>query len=362
MARRVGPMYKAAFLINPVAGCGQFLNLKGSDTLTPSTCPRFISLEKGIEFLNEVKDLDVTFVTASGSMGESAFKSAGVGNYKVIYSYVGECQASDTIEFVRKLRETDADILVFFGGDGTARNIVDAECHIPVLGVPLGTKMFSSVFAISFQRAVQVFRDLASGKEMSFSGAEVIDLDEASYAEGKISISAHGEMTVPQSEMILSESKAEYPATSVSGIAEYIVEKMEENTNYITGPGSTCKSVNEMLGAGGSLLGFDLLRNGKLVKADLSENEIFSAADNRTILVLSPVGGQGFLIGRGNKQLTSRVIEKIGFGNILIISSEEKLRQIPGLYVDINGFKGTLPGYVKVLFSYGRYKMLRLLS
>lgn len=354
-------MLKVGLLINPVAGCGQFLNLKGSDSLSITQCPRLIALEKGIEFLNEIKDLDVYFYTASGKMGEEAFQVAGISEYKVIHSYTGDCGPSDTREFVQKLNKTDARILVFFGGDGTARDIIDARCTLPVIGVPLGTKMFSSVFAINLARSLQIFRDIVADKPISYSPAEVIDLDESIYNEGRIAIDSYGKLTVPVSDYILSMSKAEYPETSIGGMADYIIERMESGVNYIIGPGSTCKTINELLGLHGSILGFDLIRDGQLIGTDLSEEEIFSETIKKTIVILSPIGGQGFLIGRGNKQLSRRILETIGFQNIMVIATEEKIRQLKALYVDLNGFTGEKPRFIRVLFSYGRYKMLPLL-
>lgn len=354
-------MYKAGFVINPVAGCGQFLNLKGSDGLTISRCPRLISLEKAVEFLNEVRDLDVHFYTVSGKMGEEAFVQAGIENYEVIHEFSGECTSSDTMAFVRKLQTTDASTLVFFGGDGTARDLISGGCDIPVIGVPLGTKMFSSVFAINLPRAIQIFIDIVTGRAVGYSPAEVIDLDETIYSEGHIAISPYGKLVIPESDYILSMSKAEYPETSAGGIAEYIIDRMEPDVNYVTGPGSTCKKINEVMGLEGSLLGFDRIRNGKLLGKDLSEEEIFLLTEERTVIILSPIGGQGFLIGRGNKQLSGRILEKIGLRNIIVIASEEKLRGLKGLYVDINGFPGEKSGFIRVLFSYGRFKLLPIL-
>lgn len=354
-------MIKVGLFINPVAGCGQLFNMKGSDTLTPSMCPRSISFEKAVEFLNEVRDADVFYYTASGIMGEEAFRKAGVGRFDIIHEYSEECSSSDTRSFVEKLSKTGAGLLVFFGGDGTARDIIDAGCSLPVIGVPLGTKMFSSVFAISVPRAIQVFLELIKGKSLNFAEADVIDLNEASYLKGEMALTSYGTLKIPVSDFIMSESKAEYPETSVEAIAEYVIEHMEEGVNYLVGPGSTCKAINSMLGVNGSLLGFDLLRDRKLVKEDLSEKEIYDLTSGRTMIILSPIGGQGFLIGRGNKQLSGRIISKIGFQNLIVVSSEEKLRGLNRLYVDVNNLTIPRPSFIRILFSYGRFKLMPVL-
>lgn len=354
-------MFRAGLVINPVAGCGQLLNLKGSDSLTPSECPRSLSLERAVEFLMEIRGTDAEFYTASGYMGEDAFRKADFQNYHVIYDYGNESSSSDTRKFVGKLKETGAEVLVFFGGDGTARDLIDSGLSIPALGVPLGTKMFSSVFAISVNRAIEVFRDMAGGKIVSFSRSRVIDLDEAAYSAGRVELSEYGELLIPVSEYIMSESKAEYPSSSTEAMAQYIVDHMERDVNYIIGPGSTCKEVNSILGLQSSVLGFDCVRDGELVGLDLPERDIYHLTEGKTVIILSPIGGQGFLIGRGNKQLSPRVLSRVGFENIMTVASEEKLRSLKGLYVDISGPGIEKPRFLKVLFSYGRYKLMPVL-
>ncbi len=352
-------MLKVALLVNPIAGCGQFFNLKGSDALRLKDCPRSISLEKAVEFLEEVKDIQVEFVTASDKMGEDAFLKSGIEKFRVAYSYTGDCSSTDTINASKSMIEDGADFLVFFGGDGTARDIVDSGFSKPVIGVPLGTKMFSSVFAISVSRAVQLFRSIATGSVNDFVNADVIDLNEKAYERGEVEVSRYGTLLVPESEFIMSESKAEYPASSSEAIAQYIIDGMQDEINYLIGPGSTCKTINNLLSLDSSLLGFDLVRNRKLLAKDLSEEQINEISGQDTRIVLSPIGGQGFLLGRGNKQLSVRIIAKVGFKNITVVSSEEKLRYLKGLYIDILDSESLeKPKFIKVLFSYGRFKLM----
>lgn len=351
-------LIRAGFLVNPVAGCGQFLNLKGSDSLTPSTCPRAIALEKAVEFLNEVQDLEVQFFTASGQMGEDAFHQADLSNYRIIEEFQGECSGTQTKDFIQELKKQDVSVLVFFGGDGTARDISDAGWVLPSIGVPLGTKMYSSVFAINIASAIELFRDLVGNRVSEFAMEEVIDLDEAEYIHGFGAIKPYGHLKVPVSESIMSVSKAEYPENSIEGIAEYVVEHMGENVNYVVGPGSTCKGILKELELEGSLLGFDLVRNSSLIGTDLSESEIYQLTSDKTVIILSPIGGQGFLLGRGNKQLSGRIISEVGFNNIIVVSSESKLRSLKRLYVDVEPIPETRPTFVRVLFGYGRYKMI----
>ncbi len=332
--------------------------MKGSDSLTPSTCPRSISLEKAIEFLSEVGDLDVQFLTASGQMGEEAFARNGLKNFEVILEYQGDCSATQTQEFVSELKKQDVEVLVFFGGDGTARDICDAGWDLPVIGVPLGTKMYSSVFAINVTRGIELFRDFAEGRLSDFASEEVIDLDEEAYSRGVVGVKPYGTLSVPVSESVMSSSKAEYGENSIEGIAEYVSERMEDNVNYIVGPGSTCKGILDELNLKGSLLGFDLVRNRKLIGADLSESEIYKLTAERSVIIISPIGGQGFLLGRGNKQLSGRIVSNVGFRNIMVISSEKKMRSFDRLYVDIDPVPEKKPPFVRILFGYGRFRMM----
>lgn len=352
-------MLKVGLLVNPIAGCGQFFNLKGSDSLSLKDCPRSISLEKAVEFLEEVKDLEMSYITASEKMGEEAFRKAGMEKYSVIYSYSGDCNSTDTVNASERMKSEGADVLVFFGGDGTARNIVDSGFSKPVIGVPLGTKMFSSVFAISVDRAVQLLRIMATDGILGYTEADVIDLNEAAYEKGEMDVSSYGNLLIPKSDLIMSESKAEYPASSPEAMGQYIIDGMQENINYLVGPGSTCKSINSLLGLDSSLLGFDLVRNRSLLGKDLSEEQIFQISSQETRIILSPIGGQGFLIGRGNKQLSARILSNVGFSNIMVVASEEKLRYLKGLYVDIWDSENIeKPKYIKVLYSYGRFKLM----
>lgn len=355
-------MIKAGFLVNPIAGCGQFLNLKGSDNLTPSTCPRYISIEKAVEFLLEIGNLDVHYYTGSRLMGEEAFRKAGMVNFTVVYSDQGESTSEDTKRMVETLVGMDVEVIIFFGGDGTARDISDSGCNLPVIGVPLGTKMYSSVFALSVQKAADLFTNYVRGNLSDFSPEDVIDLDEEEYSKGNFSVKKHGVLTVPESDFIMNHSKAEYPETSPEGIAEYIVEHMERDTNYLIGPGSTCKTILAEIGETGSLLGFDLAKNGKLIRKDLTEEEIFQIIGEPSKVILSPIGGQGFLIGRGNKQLSGRVISKLGFNNIIVVSGETKLRSLEKLYLDTGGIETEIPAFIRVLFGYGRYRMMPVAS
>ena len=212
----------AGFFINPIAGCGAMHGMKGSDYMKMSECKDSVSVGLAVEFLKRINCENITFLIPSGDMGERAFRIAGIENYKVIYDPSEPSTSTDTKKFVEILSERSPDILVFFGGDGTARDIVDTHPPFPVIGVPSGSKMYSSVFAISLDSAVTVFNDVASGMVDDFVSSEVIDLDERVYSAGRIETRFYGELLVPNSTRILMESKAEYTDDYVQDAAEYI--------------------------------------------------------------------------------------------------------------------------------------------
>ncbi len=348
------------FLVNPIAGCGQFFNLKGSDSLSTKDCQESLSLRMAEGFLDLISETNVTYYTASGNMGERAFYNKPSDIFRVIYYAPEITSRVDTQNFVNALKAYSIDILVFFGGDGTAKDLVDANVDIPVLGVPAGTKMFSSVFSISLEDAASVLRSLLSGDEVEIVNGEVIYIDESKYAAGDLAISSYGQLKIPSSPMIVRTCKGEYPDSTIMDIVEYIQEMMRPGVNYIVGPGSTCLEIKKLFANNGTTFGFDLIRDQQIVARDLSEKEIYEAETNPTKIIISPLGGQGFLIGRGNKQLSARVIKKIGFENLIVVSGTEKLSSINNLYIDINDQNFTIPSYIKVLYGYGTFKLVKL--
>ena len=350
----------AGFFINPIAGCGAMHGMKGSDYMKMSECKDSVSVGLAVEFLKRINCENITFLIPSGDMGERAFRIAGIENYKVIYDPSEPSTSTDTKKFVEILSERSPDILVFFGGDGTARDIVDTHPSFPVIGVPSGSKMYSSVFAISLDSAVTVFNDVASGMVDDFVSSEVIDLDERVYSAGRIETRFYGELLVPNSTGILMESKAEYTDDYVQDAAEYIHDHMENDVDYLIGPGTTCKSILALFNQEGSILGFDLFRNGRIMETSMDEARLYEVAGSSTRMIISPIGGQGFLLGRGNREISPRVLKKINPRNITVIASPRKLENLKVLYIDTGGEKINFPQYVRVLYGYGKFKMVKV--
>lgn len=197
-----------------------------------------------------------------------------------------------------------------------------------------------------------------------------MDIDEADYRRGVLSARLYGYLEIPDARRLLRGAKAASAPderTVQRAIAAAIVERMSDDRCYIVGPGTTCSSLLETLGLEGSLLGVDLVRGGKLVAKDLSEREILAqTADIQCSLVLTPVGGQGFLLGRGNQQISPEVIGRVGKENIIVVATPEKLSALRGkpLLVD-TGDEATdsyLCGYYRVVTGYREAAVYRVSS
>lgn len=352
---------KLGFFVNPLAGFGIVTNSKGSDGLRMRSYEESKSVAKGLRFLEGIKGCNIEFTVPSGVMGSALLDRAGITGYRVIYDPAEITSASDTKKFVEALKETDIDALAFVGGDGTARDILASfSDSVPVIGIPAGMKMYSSVFSISVRSAIWLVKDLAESGIRETTRAEVVDIDEVKFRKGKLDISLFGEVEIPVTPLMVSQSKAEYAEVDVSGIAEYLREKMNEGSCYIIGPGSTCKSVMPPGTLKTNLLGFDIITKDSLLEEDADEGTIYRYASSRkACLIISPIGGQGFLLGRGNRQITPRIVEKVGWNNIWVLASQEKLSGIANLYVDIdNSQEVYVPAYIKVLYGYGRFRMI----
>lgn len=353
------------FFVNPLAGYGGTINHKGSDGLTLHRVEESISVNKARKFLGRLDTEHLYFIVPSGVMGAELLENMGIRKYTVIYDAPNITTARNSMEFVERLGEYNIDILIFVGGDGTARDVLSSLTKdIPVLGIPSGVKMYSSVFAINVEQAAKFVNESSPTGSFEITKGEVVDIDEDKYRSGILELELFGEMTIPVSERIIGVSKAEYRESSVNGIVEYIIEKMEEDRFYIVGPGSTCKSILKEIGYHTNVLGFDLIRNKKLVEEDMGERMIYDyASKSATTLIISPIGGQGFVLGRGNKQISPRVLEKIGIENLTIVASPQKIENLKKLYIDIEtNAKIRIPSYVKVLYGYGRFRLLPLVS
>ena len=228
----------------------------------------------------------------------------------------------------RRLADAKADLLVFCGGDGTARDILEAiNLSIPALGVPTGVKMHSSVFAIDPEAAAKI----AIGflwDELPLREAEVMDVDENAFREGRVSSKLYGYMLTPYEPYLIQGAKMASPITeselrNQAAIAIYIIETMKPDVIYIVGPGTTTRTIGDLLDTKKTLLGVDIFYNKKIVASDVNEKQILVAIRGKAAqIIVTPIGGQGFVFGRGNQQISPGVIHQVGLDNIVVVATE----------------------------------------
>jgi predicted polyphosphate/ATP-dependent NAD kinase len=333
-------------IVNPVAGMGGAVGLKGTDgravlKKAVSLGAKPIAPARAEFFLSELKFADgkIRFVVGAGNMGEEEAISCGFA-CTVFGKRKKETTAEDTREIARKIADAKADLLVFCGGDGTARNILEAiNIDIPVLGVPTGVKMHSSVFAVDTKAAAKIATGFLWG-ELPLRESEVMDVDENAFREGRVSSRLYGYLLTPYEPYLIQGAKMASPITkselrNQAAIAICIIENMKPDVAYIIGPGTTTRTIGDLLDAKKTLLGVDIFCNKKIVASDVNEKQILEKIRGKTAqIIVTPIGGQGFIFGRGNQQISPEVIRRVGLGNIVVVATEGKLRSLKGLRVD----------------------------
>jgi predicted polyphosphate/ATP-dependent NAD kinase len=284
------------------------------------------------------KSTDLAFVTCSGAMGEDTLKEAGITGYRALYHYTGESSSADTKKAVRTFLESGIDLVLFCGGDGTARDVLDVTgSDVPILGIPAGVKMYSAVFAIDPASAADLV--LAFDRN-NLRDAEVMDVDENAYRAGNLKTRLYGIARTPalagkiQVAKQVYEEQDEERAKMV--IAQFIDEIMLPGTLYIIGAGTTTEAIARRLSIKKTLLGVDAIRDRRPVAADCDEKTLLALVDKSpdTRIILSPIGAQGFILGRGNQQISARLVRKVGMKNLIVIATPHKLAQTPSLYID----------------------------
>ena len=337
-------MLTIGLVINPLAGVGGSVALKGSDAA--DTVEQ--ALAKGgslkaqqrgaiaLEKLITVKD-QLKFICFDGLMGASLLAKMNL-NFEI----TGRSESlitspSDTVNAVNTFVAYGVDLILFVGGDGTARDIYSAIGQtIPVLGIPSGVKMHSGVFALSPNTAGEIIRLLITGAMVSVSSQEVRDIDEEAYRQERIKSKYFGEMLVPDMPRYLQATKVsgvEVEALVVVDIAADLIDSIDDDILYLVGAGTTAASFMAELNLSNSLLGIDIVKAGELLLTDATEQQLLAQLKNHSgeiKLVISVTGGQGFLFGRGNQQLSPAVIRAVGIGNIIILATKAKLKALEG--------------------------------
>ncbi|WP_380861722.1 ATP-NAD kinase family protein [Sphingoaurantiacus capsulatus] len=352
---------RLGLIVNPIAGIGGRLALKGSDgdlaarALAADAVP--LAATRAAQALAAI-GAPVELLTAGGAMGEALGGT-------VVYRPCETSSADDTQAAARAMLEAGIDLLLFAGGDGTARDVMAAVGEsVPVLGIPAGVKMHSAVFATSPRAAGALIADLTRRGRIDTVAADVLDRP-APDAPPIL----YGVLRTPADALRLQPAKASPPADDAAAIEaacrQVARELAEPGVVGVIGPGSTMRRLKALLGFDGSLLGVDIVDGGSLVAADADERTILSAIAGRDArLALGVVGGQGFLLGRGNQQISPAVVRNIGRANIRVVAGMEKLVALPGnrLLVDSGEpeLDALLAGYLPVRTNGGRLAMTKV--
>lgn len=334
-------MNRIGFVVNPYAGMGGAVGLKGTDGCVyqaRSLGALPVSPSRALRFLAGLNRRRFFFLTVAGSMGEDELIEAGISSYQVVFSPAAiETAATDTKTACQLMIREGVSIIIFCGGDGTARDVFEVTGQeIPLLGIPSGVKIYSGVFATTPEAGAAVLNQLETA---GLTEAEVMDVDEKQYRAGILTTRIYGIARIPYITGLCQSCK-EVSFGNETGmhedIARFIIRIMRPDTLYLLGAGSTTGAIASQLGLPSTLLGVDAIWQGNLVGTDLNEEGILKLLEqyNKTKIILSPIGAQGFVVGRGNQQISSRVLKRTGIEALIIVATPAKLQHTPVLYVD----------------------------
>ncbi|MCC4834273.1 MULTISPECIES: ATP-NAD kinase family protein [unclassified Shewanella] len=378
--------FRLGLIINPLAGLGGSVGLKGSDNVAQLAIEKGaepkanLRMEQALAVIEPFKD-QIDIITASGDMGQNLAQKMGFTVTCVHSTAANETltpdkqpqhhqltHARDTQLTVEALMNESLDLLLFAGGDGTARDIFAVvDDAIPVLGVPAGVKIHSGVYAITPHAAGVVVNMLLKGELVSLMTADVMDIDEQAFRQGTVKAKRFGEMLVPAEPRYIQAVKMggkEVDELVLADIAADVINQMEDEL-YIIGSGSTVAALMEELNLDNTLLGVDVIQNEQVVAADVTAKQLLELTTNKpTKLVITLIGGQGHILGRGNQQLSPELIKQVGKDNIIILATKTKLKALEGrpLIVDSGDpeLDSALTGYYKITTGYHDYVMYQV--
>lgn len=365
------------FIVNPVAGMGGSVGLKGTDgeAIVREAIRRGASPLAGQRAAKAIARLtaslpQVNVLTVAGPMGEQVAREAGIEPSVLNLSHVGLSTRFDTRKAAQSMAELGVDLILFAGGDGTARDILSASRNqVPMLGVPAGVKMHSAVFGTTPANAGQLAAlFLACSPRALLRDAEVMDLDEDAIRAGTVSAQLYGYVRSPFERRLVQNAKAgSVPGENeaLNAVARQVAEGMRDGTIYILGPGTTTRRVADALGIPSTLLGVDAVLDRKVIGLDLNEQALLRIIGGRQAEILvSVLGGQGSLFGRGNQQISAEVIRRVGRDRIKVISTAEKLINLPSgaLQVDTGDpeIDTMLTGHIPVITGPNRTMLVKV--
>ncbi|PSQ16927.1 N-acetylglucosamine-1-phosphate uridyltransferase [Halobacteriales archaeon QS_8_69_26] len=328
---------RVGVVVNPIAGMGGRVGLKGTDGKADrarelGATPR--APDRAGEALAVLHDRapETTVLAAGGVMGADAARAAGFDPEVVTEG--GEdplgTTAEDTRRAVRAFLDRGVDLVLFAGGDGTAVDVAEvlsdrhAVDEVPMLGIPAGVKVYSGVFGTTPRDAGRVAAAFDRTAER-----EVNDIDEDAFRGGEVETELKAVVRVPVADGV--QSSKQLGGGSVESLAAGVAADADPGVTYVLGPGSTLGTIKRELGFEGSPLGVDVWRDGAVLVRDARESEILDALGEDNVVVVSPIGGQGFVFGRGNQQISPDVIRR---SSVEVVASREKLDDTGVLRVD----------------------------
>jgi predicted polyphosphate/ATP-dependent NAD kinase len=349
---------KLGLIVNPIAGLGGAVALKGTDGLIERALRLGAQPHAALRTARALRVLrgarrspSPEILVGGAAMGEHVARM--VGFKAVVLASPASTSATypeDTQRAAFAMMEAGIELLLFAGGDGTARDIFKVVGdRVPMLGIPAGVKMHSAVFATSAAHAGEVARRYVYAADaVSLAGAEIMGRQ---VTNGRDSPLLFGLARTPRAPLLTQYAKAILhcdDATVLRGACQRAADIARTEALTIIGPGSTTSAVKQMLGFGGTLDGVDLVSKGRALAMDVTEAQIQEALDQlwgtghaprvseSARIIVSVVGGQGNLFGRGNQQISAEVIRRVGRDNVTVIASRSKLASLPDqcLFVD----------------------------
>ena len=372
--------HRLGLVVNPIAGMGGRLGLKGTDgEEVLKICREKGAIaeapKKAVEALLRLAPMkdEIEIVTYPGEMGEIEAKEAGFDPTVIGKITPGKTTSEDTRRAAKDITGYGVEILLFAGGDGTARDIYSAvkDKRQIVIGIPAGVKIHSGVFAINPRRAGELALLYLQGKVKDVKEAEVMDIDEEAFRQGRVSAALYGYLIIPHERTFVQSKKAGQAASDMidlEDISYYILDHMDKNKGalYIIGPGTTTRAIKQKIGDRYTLLGVDVCKDKKFIALDADEGTLLQLLQGtqKAFIVVTIIGGQGYIFGRGNQQISPKVIRKVGLENIIVIATRNKVSALGHnpLLVDTGDeeLDQALCGYIRVVTGYLEQRLMKV--
>lgn len=362
-------------IVNPIAGIGGRVGLKGSDgieiqqqALALGAVPR--AQQRTMEALEQLRSIKgLQLITYPGEMGADAAQACGWLPLIIGTITTGSTTAQDTQAAAREMHRMGVELILFAGGDGTARDIYTAVGEsCPALGIPAGVKIHSAVFGTNPRSAGELVAQYLQGRAPELREAEVLDIDEAAVRAGLVSAQLYGYLRIPYRPNLvqgLKSGSGPGERAAAAAVAAAVADHMREDWLYVLGPGTTTRAIATEMGLKKTLLGVDVVQNKRLIASDVNEAQLLELIKGNTVkIVVTPIGGQGYILGRGNQQISPRVIKHAGRENIIVVSTTDKIYALGGrpLLVDTGEreLDESLSGYIHIVTGYDQEMVYRV--